>query len=500
MINDFNRTPHIINYYPSTVKFTDLVSLYQSNAEKIIVAQGGSIDSNNYYINGQDIQPEVVVPINNYDFEQGNLNSWTKWTPVADSTSNPHAYAENNANTSHTGNWKATVFTDSSVNEVKLYTTLNGLENGATYEAYAFFMTNGEARLFADNYGGGYIYTAAINSYANTNYQWVSRKLEFTLSGTSAIVGIHLPAGSNCWGNLDNLFVRKISSPIKSRYQAENATVSGGQVRSSSSASNGQYVGGLNNTGNYVQFSVNVPNAGEYRMSINYANGWIGTSQLNLYVNNNQKASVTFPRTNAWGTFSGNIIPVPVVLDSGNNIIKLQRDGNTGYVELDYIELLTYPTAVYAPEKFNTVSNPSFETGSLAAWGVWPGRNGTDGNACYVETNGFDGTYRCTHYKSSVYEVFTSQTVTNLPNGTYALRAWVVGGGGQNSAFMSAKNYGSSVPELTANIPGLDWPNWTEVIVSGIPVTNGHCEVGFYSNANANNWLSFDNVRLYKLW
>jgi arabinogalactan endo-1,4-beta-galactosidase len=95
------------------------------------------------------------------------------------------------------------------------------------------------------------------------------------------------------------------------------------------------------------------------------------------------------------------------------------------------------------------------------------------------------------------YEVYTDQTIRGIANGTYTLKAWVASGGGQNAAFMSAKNYDSG-PELKANIPETGWPNWTQVSIDNIEVTNGQVQIGFYSNANAGNWLSFDDVELYQ--
>jgi hypothetical protein len=486
--------------YPLIQKWTDIAAMYQRNAERFITANGGTVGATSYTINGQTLQTEAVVPINNYDFEQGSLNGWTKWTPVTD-TANPHAFAENNG-TAQSGNWKGTVFTDSTVNEVKLYVQLSGLESGATYRANAFVQTNGSARFYAENYGGAYRYASIVETAGITMREWVNRSLEFTVSGTTAQIGLHLPPGASAWAAIDNLFVQKITNPAKTRYEAENATRSGGSVQSSSSASNGSYIGGLDNIGEYVQFNVNLSAAGEYRLNIGYANGWTGVSRLYLYVNGGFKHIVPFPRTGSWGTFADNIMRVPVVLAAGNNTIKLQRDFAAGYVELDYIELSGYPQAVYQNLPVNLVSNGGFEasgaTQNPTGWSTWS-PNGSHNDADFTEGGGWGGTYRCTHYKASAYEVYTSQTITGLTNGSYVLRAWVVGGGGQEAAFMSAKNYGASVPELKANIPGNGWPNWSQVIISGIPVTNGQCTIGFYSKALGGQWLSFDEIEFYRM-
>ena len=92
--------------------------------------------------------------------------------------------------------------------------------------------------------------------------------------------------------------------------------------------------------------------------------------------------------------------------------------------------------------------------------------------------------------------MYTSQTITGLASGTYTVSARVVSGGGQKCVFLGVKGYGSGTTELKASIPGLGWPNWTRVTIESIPVTNGQLTIGFYSFANAGNWMSVDDVRL----
>ena len=88
----------------------------------------------------------------------------------------------------------------------------------------------------------------------------------------------------------------------------------------------------------------------------------------------------------------------------------------------------------------------------------------------------------------------TDKHVTGLTNGTYKARAWVKSSGGQNSVKMTAKSYGGS--ELSANIPASS--SWTKIEIPTIIVTNGQCQIDFYSDANAGNTLSVGKVELYK--
>jgi arabinogalactan endo-1,4-beta-galactosidase len=139
----------------------------------------------------------------------------------------------------------------------------------------------------------------------------------------------------------------------------------------------------------------------------------------------------------------------------------------------------------------NVLSNGGFESGSGTTATGWSESGNTD--AAFRETRGsiHQGTAKFTHWRSSAYTASTYQSLS-VPNGTYTLTAWVMNGGGQNAARMYAKGYGGT--ERQANLPVAS--QWTQVSITGIAVTSGQIEVGFYSNANAGNWINADSVSL----
>jgi hypothetical protein len=145
-----------------------------------------------------------------------------------------------------------------------------------------------------------------------------------------------------------------------------------------------------------------------------------------------------------------------------------------------------------------SVANPSFENDNAAVqsptgWSTWGGAKGTGANADYTEAGGaHTGNYHCTHKKNSAYEVYTYQLKTGLINGVYRLRAWVKSSGGQPTAIMLAKNYGGA--QLTVTIPTTS--TWMQIDLPGISVTNGQCEIGFYSIAKSKQYISFDDIEL----
>jgi hypothetical protein len=131
------------------------------------------------------------------------------------------------------------------------------------------------------------------------------------------------------------------------RYEAENASVFRAQRLSSGSASNGGYVGRIDNSGDprsdsYVDFVVNVPSARAYTMTIGYANGTGATSTQGLAYNGGGWSTVSYPPTAGWGQFG--TVSTSVSLHAGYNVIRLAKGapffaGGTGYAELDYLQL-----------------------------------------------------------------------------------------------------------------------------------------------------------------
>jgi hypothetical protein len=132
------------------------------------------------------------------------------------------------------------------------------------------------------------------------------------------------------------------------RYEAENASVFHAQRLSGSSASNGGYVGRIDNSGDprsdsYVDFVVNVPSARAYTMTIGYANGTGATSTQGLAYNGGGWSTVSYPPTGGWGQF-GSTVSTSVTLHAGYNPIRLAKGapyfaGGAGYAELDYLQL-----------------------------------------------------------------------------------------------------------------------------------------------------------------
>ncbi|MEU5157589.1 CBM35 domain-containing protein [Glycomyces sp. NPDC021274] len=146
------------------------------------------------------------------------------------------------------------------------------------------------------------------------------------------------------------LVVTPVNGPTTSWqqvYEAENQTVVNANTFGSGNASNGYYVGQIDNntdmrSDSFVDFTVNVPTARSYTMTIRYANGTGANATHGLAYNGSAWSTVSYPPTSGWGQFS--TVNVTVTLKAGYNVIRLAKgsphfNGGTGYAELDNIRL-----------------------------------------------------------------------------------------------------------------------------------------------------------------
>lgn len=154
----------------------------------------------------------------------------------------------------------------------------------------------------------------------------------------------------------------------------------------------------------------------------------------------------------------------------------------------------TYKRPTVGMDGFSYVSNPGFELDTVAvtsATGWTTGGSNPDAN--YTETNAHTGTFRLTHFKTTAYNVSTSQTITGLTNGLYTFQAWVRSPQTMVTNYLFAKDFGGS--QVNVNIP--TDAAWKKIQIPNINVTNGTCTIGFQTSGN-NTYCSFDDIEFFK--
>ncbi|MEO8391865.1 MAG: glycosyl hydrolase 53 family protein [Chloroflexota bacterium] len=143
----------------------------------------------------------------------------------------------------------------------------------------------------------------------------------------------------------------------------------------------------------------------------------------------------------------------------------------------------------------NYVANPGFETGDLTSWTVDGDSDAAD--ISKEASNIHAGTYALHYWKGESFAFSLSQTVTDLPNGTYSLSASIQGGGGEKTLQLYVSDYGGE--PLTADTVNTGWLAWTTPTIPKITVTDGNVTIGLKVIADAGSWAFLDDVSLVKV-
>ncbi|WP_188114669.1 hypothetical protein [Paenibacillus sp. B2(2019)] len=102
-------------------------------------------------------------------------------------------------------------------------------------------------------------------------------------------------------------------------------------------------VGVMDAVGSYVNLTVTVPSAGNYKVDFRYANGTATNATKNVYANGGFQFSANLPTTGSWDTATSwvNLTHAgTLALQAGTNTIRIQTDAsNVSTSDFDYLEL-----------------------------------------------------------------------------------------------------------------------------------------------------------------
>lgn len=192
------------------------------------------------------------------------------------------------------------------------------------------------------------------------------------------------------------------------------------------------------------------------------------------------KGSFVINAGDRWSDFAGNGLGfnqwVPMTLENGkpkfHSLSEWKLDAVTGEWAVG--------------QGNNWVLNPTFEADrvsqtTLTGWNITPA-DASNINSTSQRRTGRWGAY-ITGTK------ILSQTITELPNGTYNLSVWFKSGG---AGQVFAKGFGGS--DMSSSVSAAS--GWTKKTISGIKVTNRTMQVGAQSSNG--QWLALDDFELVK--
>lgn len=133
---------------------------------------------------------------------------------------------------------------------------------------------------------------------------------------------------------------------------------------------------------------------------------------------------------------------------------------------------------ILRPKVIPPVINPGFET-DLSGWQ----------STGKLENEAHSGASSLLH---GAGKQETTQTLREVPNGWYTLKAWVRSSRDQKEAYIALKDCGGEAAR--ASVP-LVKDQWLQIVVSA-EVKNQQCTLSLYSDAEGEDWVGFDDIEL----
>jgi arabinogalactan endo-1,4-beta-galactosidase len=144
--------------------------------------------------------------------------------------------------------------------------------------------------------------------------------------------------------------------------------------------------------------------------------------------------------------------------------------------------------------QINLVEDPSFENGTIKGWVL----NGPS-EASFAENNkanAHTGNWTYKYWLDRPFRSILSKTFTKIPDGTYTLSIWAMGGGGENTIKLFARDAANKTLSITIRNTG--WQEWKQYVLPAVQVSGGTCTIGIFIDAKAENWGNFDDIEFFK--
>ncbi len=222
-----------------------------------------------------------------------------------------------------------------------------------------------------------------------------------------------------------------------------------------------------------------------------------GQNGCYLYANGTEQSPLTKTVTASTG-WQKIVVKGIVVAEDGKAQIGLSMDANAGdWLSLDNVTLVKEQEVPEAPDN---IPNGSFEEWSGEpekpdGWEIDETTAAADAVMSKKTSNVQHEANAISFWSAEDYKVNLYQEVTDLEPGYYYLSGYTQNGGGQNSGYLYASGTAQSVSQTM--IPRSDY--WRQTVVRGIKVEeDGIARIGLYTDANAGNWISLDNLTLVK--
>lgn len=325
------------------------------------------------------------------------------------------------------------------------------------------------------------------------------KQLELAAGKNAITVRYDVEAGNS--GNVNLDYLKIPFTPAQITVEAESAALWGSAKTNQNhwNYSGDGFVDGMESVGAGVEFEVIVPEDGQYTSTLRFCNGTGSTKNLSLYINDTYVAPVSFTSNGGnWNNWQNQI--QLLTLSKGRNVIAYRYEaGNTGYINLDKLDIRISSAIDTTP----MIDNGGFErTAFDSAWTEWHPDGqalafGVDsGSGSNPPESAKEGDSRAYFYSENAYQQSIHQGVS-LANGTYDIEAWVkVSNTTPTIGRMEVTGYGGDA--IYCNMPA-SGSGWALVKAENVSVTTGYFDIGFYCASDGGTTVHIDGVRANRI-
>jgi hypothetical protein len=255
-------------------------------------------------------------------------------------------------------------------------------------------------------------------------------------------------------------------TPSGTKYEAENATLSGGAVVATNHTgySGTGFVGEYVTQGATTTFNVSVPSAGSYNVDMRYSAG-NGARTVSVYVNGVDVKQTSLPATTNWDTW-GNKTET-LTLNAGSNTIAYKYDsGDSGWINIDYITI-------------SQSSSNKLEAENAALSG---------GAAVATDHTGYSGTGFVAGYWTQ--GATTTFNVSVLSAGSYNVDMRYSAGNGARTVSIYVNGVDVKQTSLSATT---NWDTWGDKIET-LTLNAGSNTIAYKYDSSDSGWTNIDYI------
>jgi len=404
-------------------------------------------------------------------------------------------------NTNHTG-YSGAGFAEGFSNQGAAVTFYTSVKNGGDYSvSLRYANATGSAKTMSIFVNGKRVKQTSLANLANWD-TWSTQSETLPLTAGNNIITYKY---YNDGGDTGNVNLDYITVPFEAsvqKYEAESGELSGGAATNKNHYfySGAAFVDGMTSVGAETKLRVYVPSAGDYKVTLRYANSTGSTKTVSTLVNDSDVATASLTNLANWDTWSD--YEQTLSLSAGENTIAYKYNaGDGGNVNIDRILVASSTPGTVESEK-NLLDNQGFDrpTSYNNNWTEWHpvGQTlayGVDrGNTMNPPEAAWTGEARAYFYLASAYQQSIHQQIS-VANGTYNFEAWVrMNYANPTTARAEIANYGGGRIDVNISNDGV----WKYISYSNINVTSGVIDIGFYVNSPGGTVLHIDDVRLTK--